>query len=198
MIGLGTEYQAAFRRQAERNGTEVIPSALEVPYQESSRISCTRPCSYDCQTEDEWKDERGGVSCMMRNRLLLREASTSWKASPWRRWRRGRPHAADLARLADAQADKATRMRRAAIAFHILSCCRCDQALRASIHSGLRPQMSAPELRSRSSGFLLETRSRLYEEDTNLILAMTGASYDDRPPGLSLVVVSEHCGQGCT
>ena len=78
-MNLGTEHQAAFRKQAERDGTEVVPSALEAPYQQGlteraggvfKNILYKAMLDYDCQTEEEW---RGlvDVSCMMRNRLLL-------------------------------------------------------------------------------------------------------------------------------
>ncbi|OLP77449.1 hypothetical protein AK812_SmicGene42486 [Symbiodinium microadriaticum] len=78
-VNLGTEHQAAFRKQAERDGTEVVPSALEAPYQQGlteraggvfKNILYKAMLDYDCQTEEEW---RGlvDVSCMMRNRLLL-------------------------------------------------------------------------------------------------------------------------------
>ncbi|OLQ01053.1 hypothetical protein AK812_SmicGene16199 [Symbiodinium microadriaticum] len=154
MVDLGTEYQAAFRRQAERDGTEVVPSALEAPYQRGlteraggvfKNILYKAMLDYDCQTEEEWKD-LVDVSCMTRNRRLLRGGY-----SPIQRVVGYSPRlpggllsggesdhmVSDLVRLGDAQAEKAMRMRKAAaIAFHAAD---CDQALRASIHSGPRP-----------------------------------------------------------
>ena len=154
MIDLGTEYQASFRRQAERDGTEVVPSALEAPYQRGlteraggvfKEILYKSMQDYDCQTDAEWRD-LVDVTCMTRNRLLLRGGY-----SPIQRVLGYSPRlpggllsggendhmAADLVKIGDASAERSMRMRKAAaFAFHAAD---CDQALRAAVHSGPRP-----------------------------------------------------------
>ena len=80
MIDLGTEYKSSFRRQCERDGTEVVPSSLEAPYQRGlteraggvfKDILYKAMKDYDCQSEPEWR-ELVDITCMTRNRLLIR------------------------------------------------------------------------------------------------------------------------------
>ena len=64
----------------ERDGTEVVPSSLEAPYQRGlteraggvfKDILYKAMKDYDCQSEPEWR-ELVDITCMTRNRLLIR------------------------------------------------------------------------------------------------------------------------------
>ena len=80
MIDLGPEYKAQFRKQAERDGAEVVPSPVEAPYQRGlteraggifKNILYKAMQDYRCQGEAEWR-ELVDVACVTRNRLLMR------------------------------------------------------------------------------------------------------------------------------
>ena len=153
MIDLGPEYKAQFRKQAEQDGSETIPSSVEPPYQRGlteraggifKNILYKAMQDYHCENENEWK-ELVDVACMTRNRLLLRAGY-----SPIQRVLGYSPRlaggllsggeqdhmAADLVRIGDLQARKAMEMRKAAaFAFHSAD---CEVALRSATLAGPR------------------------------------------------------------
>ena len=80
LLDLGTEFKSDFRRMAEADGSEVLPSSLEAPTQRGlteragglfKDILYKTMRTYDCQTEEHWK-ELVDITCMTRNRLLMR------------------------------------------------------------------------------------------------------------------------------
>ncbi|CAE7276334.1 unnamed protein product [Symbiodinium sp. CCMP2592] len=119
MIDLGSEYKAQFRRQAERDGSEIIPSSVEAPYQRGlteraggifKDILYKAMQDYRCQNETEWK-ELVDTACMTRHPF----------------WR---------VRVGDLPAKKAMEIRKAAaFAFHAAD---CEVALRSATLAGPR------------------------------------------------------------
>ena len=110
MIDLGPEYKAQFRKQAEQDGSEVIPSSVEAPYQRGlteraggiyKNILYKAMQDYQCQNEMEWR-ELVDTACMTRNRLLLRAGyspiqrvlgySPRLPGGLYTNWRRTGPH----------------------------------------------------------------------------------------------------------
>ncbi|CAE7513832.1 Ank2, partial [Symbiodinium sp. CCMP2456] len=80
MIDLGGEFKAELRKQVENDGSEVIPGPLEAPTQRGlteraggvfKDILYKAMATYGCESWREWK-ELVDVTCMTRNRLLLR------------------------------------------------------------------------------------------------------------------------------
>ena len=153
MIDLGGEFKAEFRKQAEEDGSELVPGPLETPTQRGlteraggvfKDILYKAMATYGCNTFTEWK-ELVDVTCMTRNRLLLRGGY-----SPIQRVIGYSPRipggllqggeqdemVAELQHVGDTDANKAMRMRKAAaMAFHEAD---CDQALRAATLAGRR------------------------------------------------------------
>ena len=153
MIDLGGEFKAEFRKQAEEDGSELVPGPLETPTQRGlteraggvfKDILYKAMATYGCTTFTEWK-ELVDVACMTRNRLLLRGGY-----SPIQRVIGYSPRipggllqggeqdemVAELQHVGDTDANKAMRMRKAAaMAFHEAD---CDQALRAATLAGRR------------------------------------------------------------
>eukprot|EP00439_Symbiodinium_sp_Y106_P005857 s5960_g1.t1 len=147
MIDLGSEYKAQFRKQAERDGSEVVPAPVEAPYQRGLTERAGgifKNILYKAMDETEWK-ELVDVACMTRNRLLMRAGY-----SPIQRVLGYTPRlpgglqtggeqdhmAADLVRIGDLQARRAMEMRKAAaFAFHSAD---CEVALRSATLAGPR------------------------------------------------------------
>ena len=150
---LGTEFRGSFSEQAERDGSEVLPSSLEAPTQRGlteragglfKDLLYKAMATYSCSNLKEWQ-ELVDVTCMVRNRLLLRGGY-----SPIQRVLGFTPRlpgglltggehdiaVADLQRIGDVDAHRAMRMRKAAaVAFHESD---CDQAIRAAALAGRR------------------------------------------------------------
>ena len=153
LLDLGTEFKSDFRRMAEADGSEVLPSSLEAPTQRGlteragglfKDILYKAMSTYDCQTAEHWR-ELVDVTCMTRNRLLMRAGY-----SPIQRVIGYTPRlpgglltggeademAADLQHIGDVEANRAMRMRQAAaVAFHEVD---CSQAIRAAVLAGHR------------------------------------------------------------
>ena len=153
MIDLGGEFKAEFRKQAEADGSEIVPGTLETPTQRGlteraggifKDILYKAMATYGCEDLREWK-ELVDVTCMTRNRLLLRAGY-----SPIQRVIGYSPRipggllqggdqdemVAELQHVGDTDANRAMRMRKAAAtAFHEAD---CDQALRAATLAGRR------------------------------------------------------------
>ena len=152
-MDLGTEFLAEFRRQAEIDGTEVIPSPVEAPNQRGlteragglfKNMLYRAMKDFACSNEPEWR-ELVDTTCMMRNRLMMRSGY-----SPIQRVIGYSPRlpagihsdgeqdymAADLIHIGDRDARGAMEMRKAAaIAFHQTD---CQRVFREATMSGPR------------------------------------------------------------
>ena len=152
-MDLGTEYRAEFKRQAERDGSEIIPGPVEAPNQRGlteragglfKNMLYKAMEDYSCQGQAEWR-ELVDIVCMMRNRLLMRAGY-----SPIQRVLGYSPRlpgglmtggeqdfmVADLVHIGDEPARRAMKMRRAAaVAFHTAD---CERALREATLAGPR------------------------------------------------------------
>ena len=80
LVDLGTEFRAEFRRQAELDGSEVLPSSLEAPTQRGltehaggifKNVLYKAMQDYTCKSREEWL-ELVDVAVMTKNRLLMR------------------------------------------------------------------------------------------------------------------------------
>ena len=151
MVDLGTEFLAEFRREAEIDGAEVIPSPVEAPNQRGlteragglfKNMLYRAMQDFACSNEPEWR-ELVDTTCLMRNRLMMRSGY-----SPIQRVIGYSPRlpaglhsdgeqdymAADLIHIGDRDARRAMEMRKAAaIAFHQTD---CQRALRLSYYVG--------------------------------------------------------------
>ena len=157
LVDLGSEFKAEFKQQIEADGTEFLPSSLEAPTQRGlteraggifKSILYKAMEEHQCQNLDEWR-ELVDISCMVRNRLLLRAGY-----SPIQRVIGYTPRlpggllsggemdesTSSLQTIGDIDVRRSMSMRKAAAcAFHAAD---CDQALRSATLAGRRKHLN--------------------------------------------------------
>ena len=146
LVDLGQEFKAEFKLALENDGSEALPSSLETPTQRGlteraggvfKNILYKAMMDHECSTNEEWR-ELVDVTCMMKNRLLLRAGYSPIQRVigynprlPGGLLSGGQQDEAVASKFAvgDRDVARAIKMRKAAaMAFHEAD---CDQALRA-------------------------------------------------------------------